>query len=128
MAHYAYLDEHNVVTQIIVGCNEEEGTDWETEYGEFAGQICKRTSYNTRFGKHFDSETGEESGDPFRKNYACIGFTFDSERDAFIPPKPFPSFILNEDTCQWESPVPRPDNEDIDYIWDEDTTSWVISI
>lgn len=118
MAHYAFLDENNIVTDVIVGKDENEGdTDWEAHYGAFRGQVCKRTSYNTLAGVH----TG--GGTPFRKNYAGIGYTYDEARDAFIPPKPFPSWTLNEDTCQWDSPVPYPTDGDA-YNWNEETQTW----
>jgi hypothetical protein len=110
MAHYAFLDENNVVTEVITGINETElieGLDTETWYGNFRSQTCKRTSYNNNY----------------RKNYAGIGFTYDVERDAFVPPKPYPSWILDEDTCQWEPPIAYPEDENI-YSWNEETTSW----
>jgi hypothetical protein len=119
MAHYAFLDENNIVTEVIVGKDEgEDGMDWEAHYGVFRGQVCKRTSYNTKAGVHF----GE--GQPLRKNYAGIGFTYDIGRDAFIPPKPFSSWVLNEDTCIWDAPIPHPDNGHR-YQWDETTLSWI---
>ena len=103
MAHYAYLDENNIVTTVIVGKNENEGdVDWEQYYG------AKRTSYNTRGGVYYDPVTGEPANDQskaFRKNYAGIGFTYDPIRDAFIPPKPSETAILNENTCLWEEPA-----------------------
>ena len=120
MAHYALLDEDNVVTEVIVGVHESqliEGKDPETWYGEFRGQVCKRTSYNTQGGQH-------PKGRPFRKNYAGIGFTYDEDRDAFIPPKPYDSWTLNEDTCLWDAPVPYPDDGGL-YTWDEDAGDWV---
>ena len=102
MAHYAYLDGNNVVTMVIVGRDEGElGMDWEAYYG------AKRTSYNTRGGVHYNKETNEPSVDQskaFRKNYAGIGFTYDPVRDAFIPPKPDETWVLNETTCLWEPP------------------------
>ena len=117
MAHYAFLNENNIVTQVIVGKNEgEDGVDWEQHYCEFRGQPCKRTSYNTHGGQH-------PEGRPLRKNYAGIGYTYDNQRDAFISPKPFPSWILNEETCLWNSPVPYP-TDDKRYSWDETTISW----
>jgi len=126
MGHYAFLDEHNVVTEVITGKNEgEDGVDWETHYGAFRGQVCKRTSYNTRGGVHYGPDNNTPSGQPqFRKNYAGIGFTYDAGRDAFIPPKEFPSWILNEQTCAWEPPVPHP-GDGKQYFWDEATGSWV---
>lgn len=126
MAHYAFLDENNVVTEVIVG-KDESNFDWETKYGMFRGQACKRTSYNTRGGVHYDPNTNEPSADQskaFRKNYAGIGYTYDAGRDAFIPPKPFDSWVLNEETCLWDPPVPYP-NDGNTYQWDETTLSWV---
>jgi hypothetical protein len=118
MAHYAFLDENNVVTEVIVGNTEGGLIDWEAHYGAFRGQLCKRTSFNTHGGVH---ATG---GTPFRKNYAGIGYTYDRERDAFIPPKPFASWVLNEDTCLWDAPVAMPTDGKM-YQWNEDTQAWV---
>jgi len=119
MAHYAFLNENNIVTEVIVGKDEgEEGRDWEQWYGEFRGQTCKRTSYNTQAGAHL------KGGTPFRKNYAGIGYTYDAQRDAFIPPKPFASWLLNENTAQWEAPTPMPTDGKM-YSWDEATTNWI---
>lgn len=119
MAHYAFLDENNIVTEVIVGKDEgEDGVDWEQHYGSFRGQVCKRTSYNTSGGAH------SGGGTPFRKNYAGIGYTYDEQRDAFIPPQPFPSWLLNEDSCLWQAPVPMPDDGQ-QYQWDEDAQQWV---
>lgn len=119
MAHYAFLDFNNVVTEVIVGKDEgEDNTNWEQWYGNFRGQICKRTSYNTIAGTHTNG------GTPFRKNYAGIGYTYDSTRDAFIPPQPFASWLLNEETCLWDAPTPYP-TDGKNYLWDEPTTSWV---
>lgn len=118
MAHYAFLDENNIVTEVIVGKHEnEDGVDWEQFYGDFRGQVCKRTSYNTLGNQH-------PEGTPYRKNYAAIGYTYDPNRDAFIPPKPYNSWTLNEETCLWEPPTPMP--QDADYSWNEETTSWVL--
>lgn len=122
MAHYAFLDANNIVINVIVGKDEgEDGIDWEEFYG------AKRTSYNTVGNIHYNSETGQSSADQskaFRKNYAYIGGTYDPVRDAFISPKPFASWTLNEDTCQWEAPVPYPTDGN-EYQWDEETLSWV---
>jgi hypothetical protein len=118
MGHYAFLNEANIVTEVIVGKDENEGgINWEEHYGEFRGQVCKRTSYNTYNGVH------NNGGIAFRKNYASIGYKYDESRDAFIPPQPYESWILNEFTCQWDAPVSKPDNENI-YIWNESTISW----
>lgn len=125
MAHYAFLDNKSIVTEVIVGKNEnEEGVDWEQRYSEIRGQKCKRTSYNTRGGVHI------HGGTPLRKNFAGIGYTYNEIRDAFIPPKPYPSWTLNEDTCLWDSPTPIPEDAGTGeppklYKWDEITTSWV---
>lgn len=112
MAHYAFLDENNIVTEVITGRHEWEVvdgiSDWETYYGNRRNQVCKRTSYNSNI----------------RKNYAGIGFTYDEDRDAFIAPKPYDSWVLDEETCQWEAPVPYPD-DGVMYEWDEETTDWV---
>ena len=119
MAHYAFLDESNIVTEVIVGKNEgEEGTDWEVHYGNFRGQTCKRTSYNTIAGIH------NGGGVPFRKNYAGIGYTYDIGRDAFIPQQPYPSWLLDEATCQWQAPVLMPSGDGL-YRWDETAGKWV---
>jgi hypothetical protein len=121
MAHYAFLNENNIVTEVIVGKNEgEEGINWEEHYGAFRGQTCKRTSYNTHGG------VNSGGGTPYRKNYAGIGYAYDAERDAFIPQKPFNSWILNEDTCLWNPPIPMPNDASIDnqYSWNESTLSW----
>jgi hypothetical protein len=91
MAHYAFLNDDNIVTEVIVGIDETElieGLDPETWYGNFAGQVCKRTSYNANY----------------RKNYAGIGYKYDEERDAFIPPKPSDLHLLDEETCHWIAP------------------------
>ena len=117
MAHYAFLDENNIVTEVIVG-KDESNFDWEIKYGLFRGQACKRTSYNTRGGVHL------LGGTPFRKNFAGIGYTYDKDRDAFIPPKPYASWILNEDTCLWDAPVAYP-TDGQRYVWDEDKQQWI---
>ncbi len=119
MAHYAFLDSNNIVTEVIVGKDEgESGIDWEQHYGEFRGQTCKRTSYNTIGGVH------KNGGTPLRKNYAGIGCTYDAIRDAFIAPKPFASWLLNETSCIWESPMPMPNDGKI-YSWNEEQLAWV---
>ena len=117
MAHYAFLDENYIVTEVIVG-KDESNYDWEAHYGQFRGQLCKRTSYNTHGGVH------SGGGTPYRKNYAGIGYSYDPQRDAFIPPKPFDSWVLNETSCLWDPPTPMPTDGKM-YRWDEDTTSWV---
>ena len=115
MAHFAQLDDNNIVTQVIVVHNNEvlDETGQESEAKGIAfcqslfGGNWKQTSYNANFCK----------------NYAGIGFTYDVSRDAFIPPQPFPSWILDEETCWWSSPVPRPIDDKI-YTWNEDLLQW----
>jgi len=118
MAHYAFLNMQNIVTEVIVGKDETDGNiNWEIHYGNIREQVCKRTSYNTSGGIH------KLDGTPFRKNYAGIGYTYDENRDAFIPPKPFDSWTLNETSCLWDAPVEYPDDGQ-QYSWNEETTSW----
>jgi len=110
MAHYAFLDESNIVTEVITGIDETElieGLDPETWYGNFRGQTCKRTSYNNNY----------------RKNYAGAGFYFDEARDAFIAPKPYDSWVLDEATCRWEAPTPYP-TDGLMYQWVETDLNW----
>lgn len=127
MAHYAFLNEHSVVTQVIVGKDEgEDGVNWEEWYGNFQGQPCKRTSYNTRGGVYYDPVTNLPSPDQskaFRKNYAGIGYIYDVTLDAFVPAKPYPSWLLDTQSCLWQAPVPYP-TDGKDYIWNESTQSW----
>jgi len=120
MAHYAFLNSDNIVINVIVGKDEgEDGIDWEQHYGDFTGQTCKRTSYNTFCGVH------SKGGTPYRKNYAGMGYTYDAVRDAFIPPQPFPSWILDETSCNWNPPIPRPIEENKMFRWHEEHTSWL---
>lgn len=107
MSHFAELDENNVVLRVLVGDNNlpNEGYDWFIE--NFGGRWVQ-TSYNANF----------------RKNFAGIGFTYDEVRDAFIPPKPYESWVLNEETCLWESPVPYPEDGKV-YYWNEDSLTWI---
>ena len=125
MAHYAFLNMQNIVTEVIVGKDETDGpTNWEIHYGNFREQVCKRTSYNTRGGIHYvNGEPSADQSKAFRKNYAGIGYTYDANRDAFIPPKPFNSWTLNETSCLWEAPVAYPEDGQR-YTWNEETTSW----
>jgi len=110
MAHFAKI-ENGTVVQVIVA--EQDFID--TQEGTWV-----QTSYNTHGGVH------ASGGTPLRKNYAGIGFTYDSQRDAFLYPKPYPSWVLNEDTCLWEAPVQRPDDGE-KYSWNEATTSWDVA-
>jgi hypothetical protein len=110
MAHYAFLNEENIVTEVITGIDETElieGLHPEVWYGNFRGQVCKRTSYNNKI----------------RKNYAGVGMIYDETRNAFYWPQPYPSWTLNEQTCVWESPTPYP-NDGKQYQWNEPTTEW----
>ena len=127
MAHYALLNYQNIVTKVCTGKNEDE-TDANIElvYQHMFGQLCKRTSYNTRGGVHYNPETNEPSVDQlkaFRKNYAGVGYTYDETRDAFIPPKPYNSWTLNEDTCLWDARIEYPTDGN-DYNWNEETQQW----
>ena len=116
MAHFAKLDENNIVVFVTVGRDEDNGK--EDELTARTSDVYKQTSYNTHGGVH------SNGGTPFRKNYAGIGYTYDSGRDAFIPPKPFNSWVLNESTCLWDAPVAMP-TDDKFYRWDEETINWV---
>jgi hypothetical protein len=118
MAHYAFLNAENIVVNVIVGRDEGGGTDWEAYYSAKTGLACKRTSYNTRAGVH------SQGGVPFRKNYASKGFRYDAGRDAFIPPRPHPSWTLDETTCTWAPPSPRPSGDGL-WSWDESAGEWV---
>lgn len=121
MAHFAKVTDGKV-TQVIVAEPEFFETFVDTSPGQWI-----QTSYNTRGGVHYNPETGEPSEDQtkaLRKNYAGIGFSYDSLLDAFIPPKPFASWVLNETSCLWESPVAYP-TDGARYEWDEATTSWL---
>ena len=121
MAHFAKLGIGNKVENIVVvsddiATSEQAGVDFLNNlYG--TNDVWKQTSYNTLKGNHL------LGGTPFRKNYAGIGFKYDQTRDAFIPPKPFKSWILNETTCDWEAPVAIPDDGQR-YIWNETNQSW----
>jgi hypothetical protein len=109
MAHFAKVED-GIVTHVIVADQSEIDSG-------LLGAGWVQTSYNTIGGQH-------PEGRPLRKNYAGIGYAYDANRDAFIPPKPYDSWILNEETCLWDAPTPRP-NDGKNYKWDEDTLSWV---
>ena len=121
MAHYALLDENNIVTQVFVGKNENEVpegyTSNEDYYKDLFGQECKQTSYNTVKNQH------KRGGTPLRYNYAGIGFSYNPEADAFIAPQPFDSWTLNTDCYCWEAPIPMPQDENV-YFWNEESSSW----
>lgn len=109
MAHYAFLDENNVVTEVITGRNEDEVvngvSDWEEHYAKFRGQRCVRTSYNNNI----------------RKQYAGINYTYDETADVFVEPQPYPSWSLDSNH-DWQAPTPKPEGN---YRWDESTLAWV---
>ena len=114
MAHFAQIDENDTVVQVLV--IEQDVIDTGL-FGDPSTWI--QTSYNTQGGQHL------LGGTPLRKNYACIGFTYDSVRDAFIPPKPYPSWLLDEETCLWNAPVPMPEpQEGYVYVWNEENMNW----
>jgi hypothetical protein len=110
MAHYAFLDEHNIVTEVITGKDETElieGLVPETWYGNFRGQVCKRTSYNNKM----------------RKQFAAIGYTYDEEADQFVKPQPYPSWSLDSNN-DWQPPTAKPNNGKM-YRWNESSFAWV---
>ena len=113
MSHFAQIDENNIVTRVLV--IEQDIVDTGL-FGEPSSFV--QTSYNTQGGTH------RLGGTPLRKNYAGIGYTYDKVRDAFIPPNPYDSWILNESTCQWDAPIAMP-TDGKEYDWDENTLSWV---
>ena len=132
MASFAKLNSNNIVTTVVSVVNEvikdSNGVEQENIGIEFLKNLYgqetnwKQTSYNTHGGVHSNNKT------PFRKNHAGIGFQYDSQRDAFIPPKPYNSWVINEETCNWDAPIPLPSDASIDkrYIWNEETQSWTL--
>jgi hypothetical protein len=125
MAHWAELDENNVVTRVLVGDNNDpagdEGYQWLIDN---LGGTWVKTSYNAVGGKRRDPNTGEITNDSgFRKNYAGIGYTYNAELDGFVPPKPFNSWVLNSETCLWDAPVAYPNDGKL-YRWNEETLAW----
>ena len=125
MAHFAKLDENNVVIFVTVGSETDNGK--EDELFQRTGDVYRQTSYNTRGGVYYTPNTNDVDPDQskaYRKNYAGLGYTYDDTRDAFIPPKPYPSWVLDEFSCLWEAPVPYP-TDGKRYMWDEDTQNWI---
>ena len=123
MTHFAKLDESNLVTFVTVGRQEDDGL--EEELNARTGDVYRQTSYNTFGGIHYtDGEPSEDQTKAFRFNYAGLGHTYDADRDAFIPPTPYPSWALDEATCQWEAPIDYPADGG-QYVWDEETTDWI---
>jgi len=125
MSHFAKLDENNLVTFVTVGRQEDDGL--EEELNARTGDVYRQTSYNTYGGVHYtDGEPSADQSKALRFNYAGIGFTYDEARNAFIPPQPYASWVLDEDSCLWVAPVDLPaDADTVAYIWDEDTISWI---
>lgn len=120
MAHYAKV-ENSIVTQVIVA-----DADFINSGAVGDPSLWLQTSYNTFGGVHYDPNTNEpDGGVALRKNYAGIGFTYDAALDAFIPPKSYPSWILNTQTCLWEAPIPYP-NDGNRYVWNEQSQSWLL--
>ena len=119
MAHFAQIDENNVVLQVLVIDQDVIDTG---HFGDPASWI--QTSYNTRGGVHYGPDNQPDGGVALRKNYAGIGHIYDPVRDAFYAPQPYPSWMLDEDTCWWQPPVPFP-TDGKNYAWDEATISWV---
>ena len=124
MAHYAIINEHNIVVEVITGIDEddtstlpEDFSSWEHWYGDFKGATCKRTSYNTHGNEHSDGGTA------FRGNYAGIGYIYDTENDVFYAPQPFSKWTLNETTWQWEAPEDYPDDGN-HYVWNDNKGEW----
>ena len=124
MAHYAFLNDNNIVTEVITGVDEDAKDDlpdefdsWEEFYADFRGQTCKRTSYNTSGNEHNDSGTA------YRGNYAGIGYTYDETNDVFYSPKPYSKWTLNETTWTWEAPEAYPDDGK-DYVWNDNKGEW----
>tara|TARA_B110000977_G_scaffold163550_1_gene209564 strand:+ start:1399 stop:1800 length:402 start_codon:yes stop_codon:yes gene_type:complete len=128
MAHYAFLNDENLVIEVIVGRNEDglvSGvTSWEDYYADFRGQRCFQTSYNTCGGVHYtDGEPSADQSKALRFNYAGIGYTYDKKLDAFIPPKPYPSWKLDKKSCLWVAPISMP-KDGAAYTWDEASKTW----
>jgi len=129
LAHYAYVDETGTVTSVIVGRDEGDLDPGITSWEEYLSAKGKgqaiRTSYNTRGGVHYtDGEPSADQSKALRFNYAGIGFTYDPDRDAFIPPQPFDSWVLDEATCLWVAPIDYPADGG-EYVWDEETGDWL---
>ena len=120
MSHYAQLDENNMIVFVIAAKSDHK----EDEFTESTGNVWKQTSYNTYGGVHYtDGEPSADQSKALRFNYAGIGFTYDENRDAFIPPQPYASWVLDEDTCLWVAPIAYP-AEGV-HVWDEQAGDWV---
>jgi hypothetical protein len=127
MAHYAFLDENNIVQAVYVGIDENDLTElpdnvssWEEHYTNLLGMTCKRTSYNTYNNEHI------LGGTAYRGNYAGIGAIYDEVNDVFYAPQPYPSWTLDNTTWTWQPPIacPQKTSKDTTYIWNEETQNW----
>ena len=124
MAHWAEVDGNNIVLRVVVGDNDSPDDGYQLLVNKLGG-IWEKTSYNTFGGIHYtDGEPSEDQTKAFRFNYAGINFTYDADRDAFIPPTAYPSWVLDEATCLWVAPIDYPADGG-QYVWDEETTDWV---
>jgi hypothetical protein len=128
MDYYALMDENNKVLRVITGRNHkdlfDEVSSWEDYYEKINQLKCKRTCLHTSSGFYIDPETGKKSkAKAFRKNGAGVDYIYDEDLDAFIPPKLYPSWVLDEETCNWNPPIPYP-TDDKRYIWNEDNQNW----
>ena len=122
MSHFAKLDENNLVTFVTVGRQEDDGL--EEELNARTGDVYRQTSYNTRGGVHYtEGEPSADQSKALRYNYAGIGYSYDENRDAFIPPQPYASWVLDEATCLWVAPIAYP--AEGDHVWDEQAGDWV---
>jgi len=125
MAHFAEIDNQGVVNQVLVVPDDQQHRGQEFLANDLGlGGTWIQTSYNTRAGVHYGQDKKPDGGVALRKNYAGIGYTYDAGRDAFIPPSPYPSWNLNEETCLWDAPVPKPEDGK-SYYWDEPSLSWI---
>ena len=135
MGHFALLNSENIVTFVTVSRDEDDNR--ELEISQQTGDKYRRTSYNTRGGVHYQADNNTPSIDQskaFRKNYAGLGYSYDEQRDAFIPPKPYPSWVLDEFSCLWDSPIPYPDITNVPlpyqiynrYFWNEEIVNWLL--
>jgi hypothetical protein len=117
VAHFAALDENNIVTQVIVVANKDTADAAGVEKEHIGAAFCERLFGGTWKQTSYNGNK--------RKNYAGIGYTYNADIDAFVPPKPYASWVLNNETAQWEAPVPMPEDGEM-YSWNEETTSWVV--
>lgn len=132
MAHFAHLDENNIVINVIKVANSDTADDQGNEVEDVGIQFCtdllggswKQTSYNTRYGSHYNDQGEIDGGIPLRLNYASIGYVYDTDLDAFYPPKPYPSWSLDTVRGIWTPPTPLPDDS-VNLLWDESTLSWL---